>query len=237
VHHVVLERWSRGDSPVHRRDARAKILLTLALLVLLSTAQDHLAAVSLLYFGALVMGLVAARLPVWGALVRAAVVLPFSAVFGLASWLAGEPERALALAAKSYLSALGVLLLVASTRMPDLLRAMESLGAPRFLLIVAQFLYRYLFIISEQAQHMRSAALSRGGFRRAGFRAAAGALGVLFARSYARADNIHRAMLARGFHGHFHMPAAARFGWADGLFLAAAGGGLALLRLVAGRLG
>ena len=56
---------------------------------------------------------------------------------------------------------------------------------------------------------MRKAALARGATVRgmagnaARFRAAAGALAVLFARSYARAGEIHRAMLARGFPGYF----------------------------------
>ena len=63
---------------------------------------------------------------------------------------------------KSYLSALAVLLLVSTTPLPVLLRGFEMTGAPRFLLMVAQFLYRYLFVISEEAQHMRKAAMARG---------------------------------------------------------------------------
>ena len=47
-------------------------------------------------------------------------------------------------------------------------------GAPRFLLMVAQFLYRYLFVISEEAQHMRKAAMAarRHGERTGGQRRA-----------------------------------------------------------------
>jgi len=102
---------------------------------------------------------------------------------------------------------------------------------PRFLLMVAQFVYRYLFVISEEAQHMRVAAASRAGTGRARgavFRAAAGALAVLFARSYERASAIHRAMLARGFEGRFRLIAAPRLGAADAVFVAAAAVPLAL---------
>jgi cobalt/nickel transport system permease protein len=105
---------------------------------------------------------------------------------------------------------------------------MESVGAPRFLLMVAQFLYRYLFVISEEAQHMSKAAASRGATLRGAtsgserFHAAAGALAVLFARSYGRAEDIHRAMLARGFLGRFRTLHTLRFGRADGVFLALA---------------
>ncbi len=219
MHHVVLERWSRGDSFLHRRDARVKFLASLVLLVLLASAKGHVTTVAAGYLAALVALLSFNRIPVAGALARAAVVLPFTGVFAVVAWLGGDPQRAWALAAKSYVSALAVLLLVASTPMPKLLDGLESLGAPRFLLMVAQFLYRYLFVISEQAQHMRAAGISRGGWKRSGFRAAAGALGVLFARSYARAENVHRAMLSRGFDGSFRLPAPPRLVWADALFL------------------
>ena len=88
-------------------------------------------------------------------------MLPFTAVFAAVSWLAGDPARGAALVLKSYLSALAVLLLVSTTPLPVLLRGFEIAGAPRFLLMVAQFLYRYLFVISEEAQHMRKAAAWR----------------------------------------------------------------------------
>ena len=142
-----------------------------------------------------------------GALRRAAVVLPFSLTFAAFSWLSGEPRQAVVLIEKGYLSALAALLLVSTTPLPQLLRGLEMLGVPGFLLMVAQFLYRYLFVIVEQAHRMRLAGLCRGGLKRrsGGFRAAAGALGVLFARSYERAESIHRSMVSRGFQGHFQL--------------------------------
>jgi len=225
VHHVTLDEWSRGASPLHRRDPRAKIAALLVFLVVLGTAHRELAWLGAALLGTLVAGLVCARLPVRAALTRAAVVLPFTAVFAGASWLAGDPGRGAAMVMKSYLSALAVLLLVSTTPLPLLLRGFEMTGAPRFLLMVAQFLYRYLFVISEEAQHMRKAAAARGATaggiagNGARFRAAAGALAVLFARSYARAEEIHRAMLSRSFPGYFHPLTGLRFRRTDMLFL------------------
>jgi energy-coupling factor transporter transmembrane protein EcfT len=83
-------------------------------------------------------------------------------------------------------------------------------------------------VISEEAQHMTKAATARGASARAvlangaGFRAAAGALAVLFARSYSRAGQIHQAMLARGFTGTFQPIGALRFEWRDAVFVALA---------------
>ncbi len=241
MHHVVVERWSRGNSAMHRRDPRAKVIALLVFLVALATAHRGLALLGVALLVLLSAVLVRSGLPLPGALLRAAIVLPFAIVFAAVCWLAGDPERGLALMLKSYLSALAVLLTVSTTPLPVLLRGLESMGVPRFLLMVAQFLYRYLFVISEEAQHMVKAAASRGatagGVTRnsARFRAAAGALAVLFARSYARAEEIHRAMLARGFTGHFRTAGVLRFGPADAAFALAASLAPVLLRLAVER--
>jgi cobalt/nickel transport system permease protein len=160
----------------------------------------------------------ASRLPLAGLLRRAALVLPFSATFALITWWSGQPLGALALAEKSFLSGLAALLLIATTPLTAVLAGFETVGAPRVVLLVVQFLYRYLFVISEQVQHMRLAARSRHG---ASFRASAGALGVLFARSWERADGIYQAMLARGFSGRFAASVRPHFHAADLAFFAA----------------
>jgi len=241
LHHVVLERWSQGASVMHRRDPRAKIAALLVFLVVLATAHRALPVLGLALVVLLSAVLIWARLPLVGALARAAIVLPFALVFAAVCWLSGDPARGFALLLKSYLSALAVLLVVSTTPFPALLRGIEMTGAPRFLLMVAQFLYRYLFVISEEAQHMSKAAASRGATvgsfvagrskgRSARFRAAAGALAVLFARSYGRAEDIHRAMLARGFLGRLQPFQALRFRKTDAVFTLLASVAPVLLR-------
>lgn len=225
MHHVVVEQWSRGSSFLHARDARAKLLATLVFLILVGTTRNGVHVRFALYALLLAVACVAAKLPVAGIFARALGVLPFSATFALVAWLTGDGIRALALLEKSYLSAAAALLLVASTPLPNLLRGLEALGVPRLLVLVVQFLYRYLFVISGQAQHMRLAAQCRAGLtplRELAFRSAAGALSVLFARSYQRAEGIHRAMAARGFNGRFTTLSPARFDRRDAMFLAGA---------------
>ena len=223
MHHLVVDRWARGSSPLHARHAQAKIAVLLTCLVAVSTtapaAQWAFAAYGALSLAAALIS----RLPLVGLLARAALVLPFSATFALLTWWSGDASRALALAEKSYLSGFAVLLLVATTPLTESTAALDAWHCPRPLLLVIQFLYRYLFVIAEQAQRMRQAASCRRGPRGRSFefRAAAGALSVLFARSWQRADGVHQAMLARGFQGRFVIAAPAAFRAADGLFLAA----------------
>lgn len=234
MHHVRVDQWSRGSSPLHARDPRAKILALLVFLIVLATTPAH-AEITLAIDAALLLaGIMIAGLPLAGLLLRAMVVLPFSLTFGILSYLAGDRWRAIGLIEKSYLSAVAVLLVIGVTSLPALLTGLERLGAPRMLVLVTQFLYRYLFVISEQAQHMRLAAASRQGdprvHRQGRFRAAAGALAVLFARSYYRAEGIHRAMLARAFAGRFPLLHSLHFRPADAIFAIATSAFLILVR-------
>ncbi len=237
MHHVVIERWSRGTGPLHSRDARVKLLVTLGYLIALATMPRLTAAAVALYGVAAGLGIALGRLPVGALLARAAVVLPFSATFAIFSMAAGDASRAGSLLVKSYLSAAAVLVLVGTTPLPKLLRGMESLGVPRMLTLVVQFLFRYLFVISGQAQHMRLAALCRGsGASGIRFRAAAGAVAVLFARSFGRAEGIHQAMMARGFNGETQLLSTARIDAFDVLLLIAGLAAALALRVFPGAL-
>jgi len=235
LHHVLLDQWSRQSSPLHARDPRAKIILLGIFLIALATTRPDAGLTLALDAALLFSGILIAGLPAAGLLLRSMAILPFSLTFGLISWAAGDHWRAIGLVEKSYLSTVAVLLTVGTTTLPALMNGLESLGTPRLLVLVAQFLYRYLFVISEQAQHTRVAAACRHGagrkYRRVRFRAAAGALAVLFTRSYSRAEGIHRAMLARGFAGTFRPLKPLRFHGADALFTIALAGVFILVRI------
>jgi cobalt/nickel transport system permease protein len=221
----VVEGWSRGSSPLHRRAAAAKLFSLAVFLVVLATAHRRLPLLAAALAIILAAGFHVASIPLLAAMTRAAAVLPFTGVFAVISWMSGNPTHAIELVLKSYLSAMTVLLLVGTTQIPELLGSLELVKVPRFLLTVALFLYRYLFLVVDEAAHMRAAAAARGGIT---FKAASGALAVLFMRSYSRAEAIHRAMTARGFDGRFrplfHRPFAAR-----DLQFAAVASGLPLL--------
>jgi cobalt/nickel transport system permease protein len=226
---------------MHRRDARAKILVLVVFLIVLATTRRELPLLAIELLAFLVAALAWARVPVTGVLVRAAVILPFAALFGGITWLGGDAARAGALVIKSYLSTLAVLVVVSTTPLPVVLKGLETMGAPCFVLEVSQFLYRYLFVISEEAHNMRRAAAARTDpvrgwlVRREGFKASAGALGALFARSYARAEAIHRSMLARGFDGRLPVMSHGSFLIADALFTIIGGSIPWLLRQLAER--
>lgn len=197
MRHLSLDQWSHRSSPVHQADARGKLAALLLILVGISLSPiPPLGIVGVILLGAARIS----RLPMIGLLKRATLVLPFSITLAVIAWLSGDAIRALTLLSKSYLSALAALLFVATTPFPVWTSALHFWRVPAHLISILQFIYRYLFVIAEEAQTMSAAARARGGFR---FSAATGAVGVLFARSWQRAEAVHRAMLARGYHGRF----------------------------------
>jgi cobalt/nickel transport system permease protein len=114
---------------------------------------------------------------------------------------------------RSWLSVQIALLLVAVTRFPDLIHAFEHLRVPAILTTIIAFLYRYLFVLTDEvfrllrARESRSAGASGkrsggGVFWRA--KIAGNMAGQLFLRSYERSDRIYNAMLSRGYTGHLY---------------------------------
>jgi energy-coupling factor transporter transmembrane protein EcfT len=87
---------------------------------------------------------------------------------------------------------------------------------------VVQFVYRYLFVLGEEAWHMRTAAALRGGG--SSLPAAASTVGVLFGRAYGRAEGIHRSIASRSFSGLMSASIRAPFKLADAVFAAAIAG-------------
>jgi len=214
LHHIGVA----GDlaSPVHRLDPRAKLIgLGAVTLVAVSTPLPAWPA----YVGcALTLALVAAvaRVSPRTLVARAKVVLPLVLLVGVFVPFVrrGDPvdigpvtvsEQGLAtfatVAAKATLGTLSAVLLAATTSFPDVLHALERLKAPRLLVLIAAFMYRYLFVIVDDVARMRAALSSRGYAPRHALQAQAiGRVATaLFLRTYERAERVHLAMLARGY--------------------------------------
>ena len=107
------------------------------------------------------------------------------------------------LLAKSTLSIWAFSLLTHTTPMPELIAALRAMGLSRVWTESLAFWSRYYAVLAEEWRRMqlarRARTLTRD--RRLKFRALAGGLGLLFVRAYERAEQVHQAMLARGYRG------------------------------------
>jgi cobalt/nickel transport system permease protein len=142
-------------------------------------------------------------------LLAAAALVPFARPGGAAHALGplavheGGLQVAATVAAKAAIGTLSAVLLGATATFPEVLRGLQALRVPSLLVLVAASMYRYLFVIADEAGRMRAAVRARGFRPRTAF--GAGATGrvaaALFLRAHGRGERVHRAMLARGFRG------------------------------------
>lgn len=173
-------------------------------------------------FFVLIAAIAAARLPLHRIVRISLLSVPFVGVFSIIVYLSGDPQRAWAILAKSYLSALSVLVATCSTPLPRLIGAGHFFRMPELLLEVTQVIYRYFFVISAQAHQMQTSFQARGG--KTGLRAlraSSGMIAVLFGRSYEKAVIVHQAMLGRGFTGRLPSPPFPKLESADFALLCA----------------
>ncbi|MGQ9631920.1 MAG: cobalt ECF transporter T component CbiQ [bacterium] len=253
MEHRYLDEYAYLESPIHRLEARTKIICTLALIVSAVLIPPEFNWPFAAHF-AILAGMVAlSKLPPLFVLKRAMVVGPFiltavilvpfsrrgdGAVVGAIPLWGVELHlyRAGLLAAKgilfkSFISASSVILLVSTTHFSQLLKGMERLRFPRLIVVIISFLYRYLFLLLDEFMRVTRAAGARNweaGRWRTRVKAIGGIVGSLFLRTYSRAERVHIAMLSRGFDGDvrtlYDTSMAARDFVFIGAFLAAVGG-------------
>jgi cobalt/nickel transport system permease protein len=158
-----------------------------------------------------------ASVPLAGVMGRAAIVTAFVAPFSIFLALAGDPSRAIGILFRAYASAVVIVLYASITPVPETLVALRNIGLPRVLVEVITFVYRFIFVIGEQARSMGLAATTRGAAR---LSASAGSVAVLFARSYRRAEAVHQSMLSRGYTGWMPVLSGSRAEAADFVLVA-----------------
>jgi cobalt/nickel transport system permease protein len=201
-----------GDSPIHRLDPRTKLLGFAAITVVAVSAGAWPAFAACGLALALIAAL--ARIPPATLARRTSVVLVPVLLVALFTPAAGV---------KALVGAGSAVLLGATTSFPDVLHALERLRCPRVLILIAAFMYRYLFVIVGEAGRMRAALRARGYAPRHALQVAA--LGrvvtALFLRAYERGERVHLAMLARGFEQRMPRLHTLRFGRADAVFACA----------------
>jgi cobalt/nickel transport system permease protein len=202
-----LERHAEGDGPLHRLDPRVKLLATLGFVLLVVATplgRWRLLAVEGLTL-ALVVGLSGlsprALLGRWLGFV---VLVGFFAAMIALSRPAGERLGvAASVLARNSLAFLAVLTLAGVTPFPGLLGGLRRLGAPAVLVATLHFMYRYLYVLTDELDRMAKARRSRT-FRRSGrldWGLLTGLIGVLFDRTLERGERVHAAMTARGWDG------------------------------------
>ena len=230
MHVNAFDHYHFHDSLIHRSDARVKVVVTVAFILSNAVLPDGSWLAFAVAWLVLLLANDLSRLGLVYTFKRSFIVLPFvlvavTAIFSpagnpLAEWHLGfitliptdfGVVRFFSILVRSWLSVQMAILLVGTTPFPDLIHAFEHLRLPRVLTTIIAFLYRYLFVLTDEvlrllrAREARSAGLpgqKRGGGLAWRAKVTGSMVGQLFLRSYERSDRIYNAMLARGYAGH-----------------------------------
>jgi len=252
VNHSLHRTGVAGDpaSPIHRLDPRAKIVGLAGVTVVAVSTPLH--AWPAFAACALALAAIAAVARVGPAVVwsRVRMILPLVVfVAAFVPFVRGGPEvevgplslseaglaTFMLVAAKATIGAVGAVLLGATTSFPDILHGLERMRTPRLLTVIAGFMYRYVFVIADEARRMRAALAARAYRpRHLGQVATLGRMVTgLFLRSYERGERVYLAMVARGYAGTMPRFAVLAFRRADTAFLATLALTLLPLRVLA----
>jgi cobalt/nickel transport system permease protein len=205
-----LEDRRGRSSPLHRLDARLKLVFAAAYVVAVVATPTG----SWRVLGSLGLGL-AFLIGLSGASLRS-LLLRWAGFLALVGFLAVTVAPSLAarsgsglfatiltILTKNGLAFLMMLVLAEVTPWRDLLLAMRGLGVPRVLVATLQFMERYLHVLGDELGRMITARRARSFGTRGllSWDLLTGMIGMLLLRSFERAERVHAAMIARGWDG------------------------------------
>jgi cobalt/nickel transport system permease protein len=249
MHVHFLDPYRQRNSPVHALDPRLKLVLTLGFILTTALVPPGAWPVYILLLAIILSVEIISDLGMGNVLKRSALALPFvlAAVpilfttpgpelwsVQIGPWTLGLSaaglERFASIAAKSWISVQAAIVLASSTPFPDLLAAMRAIRVPRMLVAIFSLMWRYLFVLVDEALRLLRARASRSGksgqsgLKTGGSlawrgRVAGGMAGNLFLRAYERSDRIYMAMLSRGYDGEIRSEPLPRLGPGSWLLL------------------
>jgi len=229
-----LDRLSYQDTFVHRLDPRAKVVCTLLFLFTVISFPKYEIAALMPFFLFPVLLTTLGDIPIGFLLKKIVIVSPFAIFIGIfnpildtrtVAVIAGVPLSAgwlsfLTILIKFTLTVSAALLLIATTSFPGICHALRRLGVPAIFVSQLLFLYRYLFVLSEEAMRLvRARDMRSFGNRGSSIKVVARLIGALFLRTVERAERIYSAMLSRGFNGDIPSVKQYQFEPSDGLYI------------------
>ncbi|MEJ2747611.1 MAG: cobalt ECF transporter T component CbiQ [Anaerolineae bacterium] len=229
MHVNSFDRYQEGQSYIHQLDPRVKVVITILFILSNVLLPDGAWLAFLAAWGVIVAAGFLAQMPPGYLFKRSFIVLPFTlaavtvmftlpgtavATFPLGSRIITISDtgllRFVSIIIRSWLSIQWAIWLTATTQFPDLLHALRHLHVPRLLIAIISFMYRYLFVLADEASRLLRAREARSAAPQGGHgggtllwraKVAGGMVGQLFIRSLERSERVYNAMLARGYRG------------------------------------
>ncbi len=215
---ISFEEHVKKETLINRMDTRGRVILAFLLAIAIAVAGNTASALLLAYSAILV---ILAQIP-WrdlfvrllvldGILLALWITLPLSAggeAFhpGLLTIYKEGITLALSITVKANSAFLSMSALLGTIPFIELFNALEDLKLPRKLLLLIHFTFRYAHVIAAEAESIYRSMMLRGFTHCFNLNTLKGygiLLGMIFVKSFRRADRVMQAMELRGFEGSF----------------------------------
>ena len=225
---------SYQDTPLHKIDPRAKLITSLFfILTVVSFGRYEISMLVPFIFFPMYL-LTTGNVPLVYILKKVLYVSPFAIMIGVFNPLfdqrvimylgdagiSGGWISFLSIMMRFFLTVSTALALIACTGFNNICFALNRLGAPRIFAVQLLFLYRYIFVLAEEAARMvRARNLRSFNGKGKGIKSYGPLLGTLLLRTINRAERIHLAMICRGFDGRIRIMKNYKFGFREMIFV------------------
>lgn len=202
MEHSFLDKYSDLDSFLHRLDPRVKIITFFIFIVfIISTTEERIGQL-VTYFFLFLFLVFLSQVPILYIFKRSLVILPFVFLISFFNFIY-QRFGIFGLFFRSWLAVLVLILLSVTTKFSLLLKGMEKLHLPKILIALSSFMYRYLFVLTDEAMRVQRAWHIRyfGKNKLKQIKIIGNIIGILFVYAYERAERVYQAMCARGFTG------------------------------------
>lgn len=225
---------SYQDTPIHKLDPRAKLITALIFILTVVSFGKYEISKLLPFIIFPVYLLTSGNIPILYILKKVLYVSPFAVMIGIfnplfdreimiyfgSSGISGGWISFISIMLRFSLTVTTALSLIACTGFNNICFAINKLGAPRIFSVQLLFIYRYIFVLVEEAARMvRARNLRSFNGKGKGIRTYGPLLGNLLLRTISRAERIYMAMVCRGFDGNIRIINRYTFGIKEVLFI------------------
>lgn len=229
-----MDTLASGSSPLHLLDPRAKLITTLLFIITVVSFGKYTVLEFIPFFVYPMYLISAGGLPVGFLLKKVLLISPFAILIGVfnpiidreiishigtigisAGWVSF-----FSILIRFILTVTAALTLIALTGFNSVCEALLKLRVPKPFVVQLLFFYRYLFVLTDEAQRMERARSLRSFHSGAmNYKTFISIVGHLLLRTLDRAERIYRSMCCRGFDGHFRMAKSIKSGWKEFAFV------------------
>ncbi|MBU1869806.1 MAG: cobalt ECF transporter T component CbiQ [Candidatus Omnitrophica bacterium] len=211
-----MDTLASGDSFLHRLDPRAKLITTLIFIIAVISFDKYSISALIPFFIYPIILVSLGGLPAGYLLKKVLIISPFAILVGMFNpiidrrilmhigsiGISGGWVSFLSIILRFLLTVTAALILISLTGFNAVCAALAKFRVPRPFITQLLFFYRYIFVLTDEAERMvRAASFRAFSSRSVKFKVFISLIGNLLLRTLDRAERIYRSMCCRGFDG------------------------------------